>query len=148
MKRQLITVVVAVAFLANCGGLPKKIDPVTPVSPYDAEKTCKELKNEIETAKTACEAKQKAVDDRNFGNVLFIVAGLLLVWPTLFLIDASSKDDINYANSVNRYNYLLSLCEENNCETEGFDPIELAPEMAAKIDKNDPEHRSYKPGTQ
>ena len=136
--KKLISAFVAISLimmttLTGCGGMGKVVDPVKLASPYDTDKSCDELSTELADASKTCDLKQKKVSSRNTGNVILAVIGILLFLPVLFIMDPSPTDDINYVNSVEHYNYLVSLCDKKGCETE-YKMIEL--EKPKPVEKN------------
>ena len=138
--KKLISVCLTISFimmttLTGCGGMGKTVDPVKLASPYDTDKTCDELSTELADASQTCDLKKAKVKGRNTGNVILAVIGLLFFFPVLFIMDPSPTDDINYVNSVEHYNYLVSLCDKKECETE-YKMIELEKPKPAEKDGN------------
>jgi len=148
MKKQLISILIAIAFLANCGGLPKKLAPLKVPASGDTEKTCPQLEDELALAGKKAADFQEIMRQQAFVNVAYLAMGLMLMWPMLFLIDTSSKDEANYANYANHYNYLLALCQQKGCDIKDLEPITIeSPSKTITANQIEAE-RGYRPGDQ
>ena len=109
---------ITITILSGCGGVGKTVDPVKLASPNDADKTCEQLSIELDEAKKICEINKQNIKKWSSSNIMGGLGVMMFFFPVLISFDPNNTDDVNYANSVEYYNYLISLCEKKNCETE------------------------------
>jgi hypothetical protein len=135
--RKLLSLLVAVVFLSfvSCGGVMKAVDVVTE-SPYDTNKSCKQLEAELAASAEVYKEKEKAVSSKNGANAVVVVAGLVLAPFLLLLVDPSSTDADNYSLAVSHYNYILNLCVENDCEIGDMEPVVIVEVVKTASESN------------
>lgn len=115
---------ILILFLAtSCAGVLRSADPVDPYEYGDEQKTCEELKVELDLSKERLEKLDNLRNAKIVKNAVFGTTGALLFFPLLFLMDVSDVDVINIRAEESRYESLSEITGHKSCDFE-VEPIE------------------------
>jgi len=104
-------IVLAVLTVAGCAGRPA--NPIMVYQHGDKTRSCDALERELELIEeNVIQLLPKT--DKADKNTQLGVAGIFLLVP-FFFMDLSKSEQIEANALVKRYNYLLTIGEENNC---------------------------------
>ena len=104
--------VMIVLLLVNCGG--RAAYPIMAQQPGDHKKSCKTLI--IEMVQVQGEIHKLIPQTHKAGrNILLATAGWFLIFP-FFYMDFSKREQIELEALINRYNHLVNMAKEKNCD--------------------------------
>jgi hypothetical protein len=119
MRTVVIYVLIGMMFLAGCGG--RVANPIPVYLPGDDNRSCEGLK--VQMAQLDSDMRRiLPKTDKGGSNLLCGVAGVFLIVPWFFM-DFKGADKIEYDAMRNRFNHLLVIAAEKNCDTGGSQRI-------------------------
>lgn len=125
--KKLVSAVMSVVMLitlTSCMGFFKEVEYAQIPARQEAEKkSCSDVQYDLTKKYFEVKKGKDQIKLRNVCNVVFGVTGVFLFFPFLFVIDPTRKDNVNYANRVYEYNYLIDLAEEKECSIGGHSKI-------------------------
>ena len=123
MKKSVLLFLI-IPVMVSCAGAFKQIQTVPSMNAMDETKTCDELKSDIKQSYEDCEQRANAIRAKHGWNA-GSVAGSIFFFPMIFALDLSKVDNINYANHVERYNWLVSVAQKNECNIDPYKEIDV-----------------------
>lgn len=117
MKTKILNVLLSVSiFFAGCAG--REANPVQFYVPGDENRSCTGLITEMAQIQKEMDVLRPKTD-KFVSNALWATAGVLLIFP-FFFMDMKDAEKIEYDAYARRYNRLLILAAEKNCDLTGL----------------------------
>ena len=123
--KKLFVLFLIIPVMVSCAGSFKQIETIPSMSAMDETKTCDQLKLDIVQEYGVCIDHADKIRSKHAGNAVLGVTGAIIFWPALFALDLSKVDNINYANHVERYNWLVSVAQKNECNIDPYEAIDI-----------------------
>ena len=117
-------------FFAGCAG--RTANPVQIYYPDDENRSCLSLKTEMEQIQKEMYILRPKTN-KFTSNALLTAAGIFLIFP-FFFMDMKDAEKIEYDAYARRYDRLLILAKEKNCELSGL-PTNIKSFIDAKYKK-------------
>ncbi len=131
MKETLCLLLVISVFMSGCGG--REANPVLIYRPGDEKRGCISLKAEM----AQLEADMQRIlpkTDKSGTNILCGIAGAFVIVPWFFM-DFKGADKIEFDAMRNRFNYLLTIAAEKECEIADTEAIPSDKELKKRIEE-------------
>ena len=130
MKKVICLSLVVSMFLTGCAG--REANPVQFYVPGDENRSCQGLLTEMAQIQKDMDVLRPKTD-KFVTNALWATAGVLLIFP-FFFMDMKDAEKIEYDAFARRYNRLLILAAEKNCDITGL-PTEPELTLEEKVQK-------------
>jgi hypothetical protein len=136
MKQSLCLLLIASLFHAGCAG--REANPIPAYLPGDENRSCPALKAEM--AQIQADMQRLLPKTNKFAtNTLWAIGGVIVIVP-FFFMDLKDAEKIEYNALRTRYNRLLIIASEKNCDlvgvsTQPIPSLEEQKVMAKKVKK-------------
>jgi hypothetical protein len=133
IKKLLCLVLAVSVFYSGCAG--REANPIPAYLPGDENRSCLALKAEM--AQIQADMEKLLPQTNKFAtNTLWAIGGCLIIVP-FFFMDLKDAEKIEYNALKTRYNRLLIIASEKNCDLSGVSTQALLPydEQKALIEK-------------
>jgi len=130
MEKAICLSLVVSMFLTGCAG--REANPVQFYVPGDENRSCQGLLTEMAQIQKDMDVLRPKTD-KFATNALWATAGVVLIFP-FFFMDMKDAEKIEYDAFARRYNRLLILAAEKNCDITGL-PTEPEMTLEEKIQK-------------
>jgi hypothetical protein len=115
MKQSLCLLLIASIFYTGCAG--REANPIPPYMPGDENRSCSGLKAEM--AQIQADMQRLYPHTNKFAtNTLWAIGGVVVIVP-FFFMDLKDAEKIEYDALRTRYNRLLIIASEKNCDLVG-----------------------------
>lgn len=122
--------IIVSVFLTGCAG--REANPVQMYYPGDENRSCQALITEMAQIQKDMDILRPKTD-KFVSNALWATAGVFLIFP-FFFMDMKDAEKIEYDAFARRYNRLLILAAEKNCDITGL-PTEPEMTLEEKVQK-------------
>ena len=133
MRKTICTVLCFAVFFAGCAG--REANPIPAYLPGDENRSCPALKAEM--AQIQADMQRLLPKTNKFAtNTLWAVGGCIIIVP-FFFMDLKDAEKIEYDALRTRYNRLLIIASEKDCDLSGVStqPIPSFEEQKAIAEK-------------
>ena len=136
MKKSLCLLLIVSLFYAGCAG--REANPIPAYLPGDENRSCPALKAEM--AQIQADMQRLLPKTNKFAtNTLWAIGGVLVIVP-FFFMDLKDAEKIEYDALRTRYNRLLIIATEKNCDfggvsTQPIPSLEEQKVIAEKVKK-------------
>lgn len=116
MKQFICLLLIVSVLLTGCAG--REANPVQMYYPGDENRSCQALLTEMAQIQKDMDILRPKTD-KFVTNALWATAGVFLIFP-FFFMDMKDAEKIEYDAFARRYNRLLILAAEKNCDMTGL----------------------------